>query len=177
MKLSVSLNTRSLNKCGQPHEKRKESRGRKMSKPTNLNFEEASDLNNCVVCGTQMANDAEPTCSLECEEEREAQETTSEHVGSFEKAESGDFIQITVADESRDYRIGDIFEVDMRMSAMGACDDDCLMTVEEHVVFDEQYVIHKRRYPSENDLKNQLLQKVESMSFDELKALANHLRF
>jgi hypothetical protein len=60
----------------------------------------------------------------------------------------------------------------LRASSMGACDDDTLMTVEHFVVGDEQYVIHKRMFPSEEKLRQEVIDKVAVMDFDELKSIA-----
>lgn len=151
-----------------------------MKTPNGYSYNEEHDLDKCVICGIKMPNTDEPTCSLECEEERGSLEThapdDAEVVNTGgSKAESGDFIEIISVGPGDEYNVGDIFEVDLRFSSMGACDDNSLMTVEEHVVSDHQYVIHKSRYPSEDELRKQVLEKVETLSFAQLKSLANHL--
>lgn len=151
-----------------------------MKTPSGYSYNEDHDLDKCVICGIKMPNTDEPTCSVECEEERESLENQatdeSEAVNTVKsRAESGDFIEIISVGTGDEYNVGDIFEVDLRFSSMGACDDNSLMTVEEHVVSDHQYVIHKSRYPSEDELRNQVLEKVEKLSFAQLKSLANHL--
>ena len=57
------------------------------------------------------------------------------------KAHYGDVIRITNVLEDSNYKVGDIFEVDMRASYMGACDDDSLMTTCEKVIMDSEYEI------------------------------------
>jgi len=68
----------------------------------------------------------------------------------IEKAYSGDLIEvIKTFDES--YSVGDILEVDMRMSNMGACDDNTVCTTEGYFLHDSEYKIFKkvneRHYP------------------------------
>lgn len=57
------------------------------------------------------------------------------------KAHYGDVIAIINASEGSDYKVGDVFEVDMRASYMGACDDDTLMTTCGKVIMDDEYEI------------------------------------
>lgn len=49
-------------------------------------YDEDYDLDKCVVCGVKMPNENEPTCSLECEEEREARERREKERTSKEAA-------------------------------------------------------------------------------------------
>lgn len=158
-----------------------------MKTPSGFKYNDDHDLDKCIICGIQMTDTTEPTCSIECEEEREKSEERldratrtnnplAERKLPLVKAESGDFIQITQVTIADNFEIGDIFQVDMRASSMGACEDDSLMTVEEHVVTDDQYIIHKRRYPSEEGLRQDIVKKVGTLSFAQLKALARHLR-
>lgn len=91
-----------------------------------------------------------------------------------QKAESGDFIKVIADEENQRYKVGDILEVDMRASSMGACDDDSVFTVNGHCLLDSEYVIHKSLYPSEEKLREQLLQHVKGLNFAQLKALARN---
>jgi hypothetical protein len=61
-----------------------------------------------------------------------------------QKAVSGDLIRVIKAFDEP-YSVGDIMEVDMRQSDMGACDDDMLMTTEGYVLQDGEYVIFKAK--------------------------------
>ena len=57
------------------------------------------------------------------------------------KAHYGDIIKIVKPNENSEYKVGDVFEVDMRASYMGACDDDSLMTTCEKMIMDDEYEI------------------------------------
>lgn len=50
------------------------------------------------------------------------------------KAHYADVIVIKNAREGVKYKNGDVFEVDIRQSYMGSCDDNCLMTTCEKVI-------------------------------------------
>lgn len=60
----------------------------------------------------------------------------------MKKAYGGDLIRITKAFDEP-YSVGDILEVDLRQSDMGACDDNVLMTTEGYIVNDGDYEIFK----------------------------------
>lgn len=57
-----------------------------------------------------------------------------------QKAYSGDLIRVTKAFDEP-YSIGDVMTVDMRMSDMGACDDEIVITTEGYSLFDDEYAI------------------------------------
>lgn len=62
-----------------------------------------------------------------------------------EKGYSGDLIRVVMkAFEDEEYEIGDLLEVESRMSDMGACDDDVITTVGGYILHDEEYEVIKK---------------------------------
>lgn len=76
----------------------------------------------------------------------------------MEKAYSGDVIKIIKPDEEADYEVGQLFTVDLRVSDLGASDDDMVMTIDEEYILDEEYEIIEWNNPihSENVIKKYL---------------------
>ena len=65
----------------------------------------------------------------------------------MDKACSGDLIIIKKLHGGDEFSVGDIMEVDMRESDLGACDDYYLMTIDGHFVSDDQYeILRKNNY-------------------------------
>ena len=90
----------------------------------------------------------------------------------IEKAYSGDLIKITKAfDES--YKIGDILEVEMRQSDMGACDDDMLVTTEGYIVQDGEYLIFKVAEKVVLQVTNKQIEEINQMNKRACKLQSN----
>ena len=86
------------------------------------------------------------------------------------KAHYGDVITIINTRGGSDYKIGDVFEVDMRASYMGACDDDTLMTTCGKVIMDDEYEILEYNSPVHaEDIVREYLSKSNDQILSEFK--------
>ena len=86
------------------------------------------------------------------------------------KAHYGDMIKIVKPNENSECKVGDVFEVDMRASYMGACDDDSLMTTCEKMIMDDEYEILEYNSPVHaEDIVREYLSKSNDQILSEFK--------